>query len=129
VTVLVLLLAGCGGHGGGGTFDSAGSTIERGAAKVGDKLDTAIQTMKRKVDEAQLESALEQFRGLEHVSASLSDDSVLTLTGAVASEADRRRAVELGKQLRGVRTVSNAIGIDSTRLQVPGDSVETEENN
>lgn len=125
VALLTVVLASCGNNRGGAghTLDSAGSTIERGAEQVGGKLDTAFRAVRRKVIEAQLQSAIQQFRGLEHVSLALSEDSIATLTGAVASDSDRHRAVLFASQLQGVRAVSNAIGIaDSTTFQAPRDS-------
>ncbi len=94
-----------------GTLDSAGSTLQRGAEAVGGKLDTAFRSMKHKLNEAEVQNSLRQFRGLEKVDVALSDDSVATLTGVVASDADRRRAESLAAQMRDVRTVSNAIGV------------------
>ena len=96
-----------------GTLDSAGSTIERGAETVGGKLDTAFQAMKRKLNEAQVESALQQFRGLEKVRLELAEDSSATLTGVVATDADKRRAEEFASQMRDVKQVTNAIGVIS----------------
>jgi osmotically-inducible protein OsmY len=94
-------------------LDSAGSTIERGAETVGGKLDTAFQAMKRKLNEAGVQSALQHFRGLDQVRVDLDDDSTATLTGVVATDEDKRRAEELASQMRDVKRVTNAIGVIS----------------
>jgi hypothetical protein len=97
------------------TLDSVGTTLEKGLEKGADKVEegigTAVTSLKKGTREVEIEAVLGRIRGLEKVDVTVTDSSAVTLSGVVATEADKARAADIASSIKGVGQVTNNIAV------------------
>lgn len=121
LTVLFLLsglslLAACDRHdnpGMGRAFDSTEATIEQKANAIGAKLDTAATGVKTAMKEMSIQNIFDQLNGMEYVEAELETNGDLTLVGRVPNVERKEFAEQIVRNIRGIRTVTNALRVES----------------
>lgn len=92
-------------------LDSAGSKIERGMEKAGEKLDTAISGLKTEFNEAQVRGTIRKMQGMDDVDVELRPDGHVRLHGSVPSDRERELAGEVARNIKGVTGVTNELVI------------------
>jgi hypothetical protein len=99
------------GQQGSTTLDSVGSKIERGADKVGEKLDTAVSGIRTALNEADIQRMLHRMNGMDSVDVELTSGGDATLKGSVPSEEKRTEAERIVREIKGVHSVTNALSV------------------
>jgi hyperosmotically inducible periplasmic protein len=120
LVILVIVLVGVGGFllgwwGSGRSFlpDSAGVDAKRArevATKVGEETAAAASQAKAALDDGALTAKIKSKMALDDSVKALDIDvdtvkGVVTVSGAVRSQAERQRALQLAKETNGVREV------------------------
>jgi osmotically-inducible protein OsmY len=90
-------------------LDSVGNKLERGAKTIGEKLDTAMSGLKTNLNEAQIQMALHQIKGMDSIRVDLSRDGKVTLSGSVPTEEKRMDAERIVQEIKGVSGVNNQL--------------------
>jgi hyperosmotically inducible protein len=100
--------------GSSGTIDS--SKAREVGAELGQKATSAANTAVKSLDDGALTTKIKAKMALDDVVKALdinvdTTNGVVTLTGRVATDAERDRAVQLAKETEGVRGVTNNIQV------------------
>jgi hyperosmotically inducible protein len=114
LAVVGFLAAGC--HTAKNTATAVGEGAEAGAKEVGDK----AEDVGGKVEDASITAAIKmKFANDATVSASKIDvdtkDGMVTLTGAVSSQTEADRAIELARSVDGVKMVHNNLTVQPSQ--------------
>jgi osmotically-inducible protein OsmY len=92
-------------------LDSVGNRLQEGARTIGEKLDTAMSGLKTNMDEAQIQMALHQIKGMDSIRVDLSRDGNVTLSGSVPTESKRMDAERIVQEIKGVSGVNNQLHV------------------